>query len=336
MATLGSVVSLSDLAKATGPDGSILPVVELLEGQNPVLKSMHWMHGNELTGHTFAYRSGHPSVNWVKIGEGITPSKARQNQMTDTCGIMNARSSVPWTLANLNGMSAQFLASQEVPFVQAMENELEAGLFALDTASAPEKILGLGPRFSATTSAFGGSQTIKANGTQSGSDNTSIWLVCWGPDTVAGIVPKGGTVGFQRIPQSSPVYVTDSGGTNQVLSFVTEWFWTAGLCVMDPRAVAAVRGIDVSLMIADGGTPSTGANLINDMVKAYHKIWQPTRGRCVWYVSKNVGTYLHLQAMNKASTQLTIETAFGRPVTHALGFPVLESTGIVETETTFS
>jgi hypothetical protein len=221
-----------------------------------------------------------------------------------------------------------------MPFVQALENELETGLFYHDQASTPAKITGLAPRFSATTSAFGGSQCIVANGTQSGADNTSIWLVCWGPDTVSGIVPKGSNAGFERVPMDKD-YVNDSAG-NPYLAYVTEWFWKAGLCVQDPRAVARVGGIDVSLLIADGGTPSTGANLINDMVKAYHKLWQPNRGRCVWYCNRTVGTYLHLQAMNKASSQLTIETAFGRPVVHALGFPVLTSDAITSTETTFA
>lgn len=335
MAGLGSIVSLADLAKMTDPDGSIAKVVELLTQQNPLLASMHWKQGNLPTGHQFTYRTGLPSVSWVKIGEGITPTKGRTNQMTDTCGIANTRSTVPYALAELNGNSAAFLAAQEVPFVQALENELETALFTYDnTGDNPERILGFGPRFSATTSVFGGSQTIKANGTQSGADNTSIWLVCWGDDTVAGIVPKGSKAGFERIPMGKQ-YVLDAS-SNPYLAYTTEWFWKAGLTVQDPRAVAAVRGIDVSLLAADNGTPSTGAFLINDMVKAYHKLYMPNRGRCVWYCNRTVGTYLHLSAMTKASSQLTIETAFGMPITHALGFPVVTTDGIPSTETTFA
>lgn len=335
MAGLGSNVSLLDLAKMKNPDGSIAKTVELLEQHNTLLQSMHWKQGNLPTGHQFTYRTGLPSVSWVKIGEGITPSKGRTNQMTDTCGILNTRSSVPYALAELNGNSAAVLAAAEMPFVMAMENELESALFTYDnTGDNPERILGFGPRFAATTSAFGGSQIIKANGTQSGADNTSIWLVCWGEDTVAGIVPQGSEAGFTRIPMGKQ-YVLDAS-SNPFLAYVTEWFWKAGLCVMDPRAVSGVRGIDVSLLIADGGTPTNGAFLINDMVKAYHKLWMPNRGRCVWYVNRTVGTYLHLQAMTKASSQLTIETAFGKPITHALGFPVVETDGIPGTETTFA
>lgn len=335
MAGLGSTMSLLDLAKMTDPDGAISKVVELLTQQNTLLASMMWKQGNLPTGHQFTYRTGLPSVSWVRIGEGITPSKGRTNQMTDTCGIANTRSAVPYTLATLNGNSAAVLAAAEVPFVQALENELETALFTYDNTGAnPERILGFGPRFSSTTSAFGGSQTVKAAGSQSGSDNTSIWLVCWGDETVSGIVPKGSTAGFERVPMDKQ-YVLD-GSSNPYLAYVTEWFWRAGLTVQDPRAVAAVRGIDTSLLIADGGTVTNGANLINDMVKAYHKLWMPNRGRCVWYCNRTVGTYLHLQAMAKASSQLTIETAFGRPITHALGYPVVETDGIPSTETTFS
>lgn len=335
MATLNaSFPTLYDLAKARNPDGSIAKVVEILEQRNPLLKTMHWMEGNLPTGHQFTYRSGLPAVSWVYMNQGIVPVKGRTSQMTDTCGILNTRSAIDYKLATLNGNSAAWRAAQEAPFLDALQNELETGMFYHDTSSTPEKILGLAPRFSATTSVFGGSQVV-LSASADGNDNTSIWLICWGPDTVSGIVPKGSTAGFEMVDLGKQLLADGSGTTNQTfLAYATEWFWRAGLSVMDPRAIARVANIDTEDLIATG---ATGPNLINSMIQAYHKLYQPQRGRCAWYCNRTVGTYLHLQAKSGvANSTLTIDEIAGRPITSILGIPVYETDAITITEAALS
>ena len=50
--------TLADLSAATGPDGKVNPVVEILSEVNEILDDMTWQEGNLPTGHRTTIRSG--------------------------------------------------------------------------------------------------------------------------------------------------------------------------------------------------------------------------------------------------------------------------------------
>lgn len=329
MATVNaSNLSLLDYAKRLDPNGAIADVVEMLSQSNAILQDAVFKEGNLPTGHVFTSRTGLPSIGWRRFNEGVAASKSKTDQITESCGMCEGNSVVDVKLANLGGNAGAFRASEDKSFVAAFNKEMETGMFYHSTKTAPEKFMGLSPRLDATTNA-GGSQIIKCDASASGSDQTSMWLVCWGDDSVFGIFPKGSKAGLAAYDYG--IQPWKDANNNPYQAFVTNWSWQVGLVVKDWRQLVRIANIDT------GNLSGTADTLIPSAVKAYHQIQDPTKGRMAWYCNRTVGTYLHLQALNntKQST-LSIEDIAGKPVLKLLGYPVRTSDALLNTEAVIS
>ncbi len=85
--------------------------------------------------------------------------------------------------------------SEALAFIESMNQSFTQQVIYGDTSSNKDGILGLTPRYnSLSASANSSANIIDAGGT--GSDNTSVWLVVWGAETIrnvdfwnSGIIP---------------------------------------------------------------------------------------------------------------------------------------------------
>lgn len=320
--------TLLDVAKRTGADGRMIPIVEALQQRNTFIQSMVWKEGNLDTGHRVASRNALPSVSWVRLNEGVTPSKSTVDTYDEGCGILEGLSSIDERVADLNGNAAAFRASEDDAFLAQMSNTLESAFFYESTAANPERILGLSPRLNSTTAAYG-NQILKSDG--SGSDNYSIWLIGWGDRSVYGISPRGQATGLQMIDKGSQrVYDTGTtlAGGKVLWKYETLFRWRCGLCVEDYRNVVRIANIDLSNLTKNA---ATGSDLVDLMVQAYYQIYDPMATRLAWYVPRLIGAWLHRQALNKtANSTLSVDPGpaigspgfAGKPITRCLGFPI--------------
>lgn len=80
-------VTLADYAKKLDPNGSIAPVVELLNQTNEILQDILWKEGNLPTGHRVTVRTGLPAVYWRMANQGIPSSKATSAQVDEACAV---------------------------------------------------------------------------------------------------------------------------------------------------------------------------------------------------------------------------------------------------------
>lgn len=329
MSTLNaSVVSLLDHAKRLDPDGSIAPIVELLAQRNPALNDIPFKEGNLPTGHRFTVRNGLPALSWRKFNEGVDATKSHTTQFDETCGMLSGRSEVDCELAKLNGNEAAFRMSEEAGFLQALYNEVETGIFYHSTKSNPEKFMGLSPRFD-SLSGLTGNQVINGDATASGADQASIWLVKWGEGGAYGIFPKGSVAGFVRTDMGMQL-VTDAN-SKKYRAYVTTWDWKLGMVVEDYRSVVRICNLDATNLSL------TGSVLQQKMIQAYHKVFQPGAGKLRWYMNRSLCTYLHAQAVaGVANSTLTVKEYGGQPLTHFLGIPIIETDGLVSTESVVS
>lgn len=326
--------TLADVGRRLDPNGSIANIVEILYQQNVIAQDSVWKEGNLPTGELLSMRTGLPSVGWRRFNEGIAGTKSRVDQFTETCGQMEANSIVDVGLAKINGNEAAFRASEDTAFIQALGNELEVGFFYHSTKTSPEKFMGLTPRLDASTNPFGG-QIVKHNTlqsvTSSGANQSSIWLVRWGLDSVYMMYPKGSTAGLQH--NDLGVQFLDDGTLStpakRLRAYVTNWNWQVGLVVKNALGVVRICNIDSNNSLA------TGNAIVNSMVRAFHQIppFLRTNGKLVFYVNRFIGTLLHLQAMNSVTNStLSIKEIGGQPITHLLGIPVRETDALVNTE----
>lgn len=288
--------NLLDLAQALDPNGQIATVVEMLNEMNEILPDVTFMNGNLETGHRSTIRTGLPTPTWRRIYGGVQPDKSQRATITDTCGMLEAYAEVDADLAELSGDIPGFRLSEARAFLESMSQELASTIFYGNTSTDPEKFDGLAPRFG-SLSAENADNIIDAGGT--GTDNASIWLVCWSPDTVHGIVPKHSTAGM-KVSDKGMVTIENADGSNgRMEAYRMHFQLKAGLCVKDWRYVVRICNIDRSLLVADA---STGADLPELMFDAMERVHNLGTGRAAFYMDRYTRTRFRQQLADKTKT----------------------------------
>jgi hypothetical protein len=338
MATIGgNVLTLTDWAKRLAPDGTVPPVVELLNQSNPIITDMLWIEGNLPTGHRTTVRTGLPGTTWRKLNYGVQPTKSTTVTVDDTVGMLEAFAQADKDLVELNGNSAAFRASESSAFIESMNQQFASTLIYGDVEVNPERFMGLAPRYSTISGATNGQNIISA-GTVTGGDGTSIWLVGWGENTIHGIFPKGSMAGLVHEDLDLDT-VTDAAG-GKYRAYLDRYQWKCGLTVRDWRYAVRIANIDVSALIAD--TAGTTVKLIEYMSRAIDRI--PNFGMCkpVFYMNRTVFSILRIQALNKSNNALSIEQGldqFGNPISGELSFmgiPIRRVDALLSTEAQIS
>lgn len=321
----GEALTLVDLAKRLDPDDQVARIIELLAQTNQILEDMTFMEGNLLTGHRTTVRTGLPTVAWRLLNAGTVPSKSHTAQIDEQCGMLDAWSQVDKALADLGGNAGAVRLSEARAFLEAMNQELAGTLF-YGTASAPEEFVGLAPRYSSST-AGNGDNVIKAGGV--GSDNTSIWLIAWDPETITGIYPQGSKAGLSHEDLGVET-VENAGGVTGALmrAYRDHWQWQAGIALKDWRYVVRICNIDVS----DLALP-TPPDLIKFMADA-EEIIPNELGRRAFYMNRTVRRHLRHQTNTKVTSGggVTYENIGGKRVAFFGTTPVRVSDALLNTE----
>ena len=326
MATLSANnPTLIDVASRLDPNLNIDKIVELLAATNPVLNDMTFMEGNLPTGHKTTVRTGLPGVTWRKLYGGVQPSKSTTAQVTDSCGMLEAYAEVDKALADLNGNAAAFRLSEDKAFIEAMSQEMAQTLFYGNESTEPEAFTGFAPRFN-SLSAQNADNIVDAGGTST--DNTSIWLVVWGPNTCHGIYPKGSTGGVQMRDLGEVTVENVDGASGRAQMYRSHYRWDCGLTVRDWRYIVRIANIDVS----DLTTLANTKNLITWMIQAAERIPSFGAGRAAFYCNRNIREKLRLGILEKISTNLTFETVAGKRVMMFDEIPVVRTDAILSTE----
>ena len=339
MATLANGnLTLADWAKRTDPDGRVPVVAELLSQSNEVLEDCVFREGNLPTGERVVIRTGLPTVYWRALNQGIPSSKSTTAQVDEACGILEARSEVDKDLAMLNGNTAQFRLSEDTAFLEAMNQTQATTMFYGNPGVDPKQFLGLAARYSDSTAA-NGQNILKAGG--SGSDNTSIYLVVWGDNTVYCPFPKGSKAGLIHEDLGEQTVYNSDGTRMQALA--TRYQWKNGLVVKDWRYVVRIANIDVSDLIAQTGTqaPTAATAIIKLMARALYRIPNMSMGRAAFYMNRTVHSGLSIAALDKSQYVLKINeglSQFGMPYSWLsfLGVPLRRVDALLNTEAAIS
>ena len=314
----GNNLTLTDQAKRTDPDGRIAAIAELLAQSNEILEDCPWVEGNLSTGHRTTVRTGLPQVAWRKLNAGVQPSKSTTVQVDEAAGMLEAFGVVDKDLAELNGNTSEFRLSENMAFLEAMNQEQATTMFYGDTAVNPERFLGLSARYGTVNvnNAQNADNVIDAGGT--GTDNTSIWLLGWGANTVHGIYPKGTTAGLVHEDLGLDT-VTDAAG-GRYRAYLDRYQWKCGLALRDWRYAVRICNIDVSDLTRNA---ATGADLIDLMTRALERIQSLTGVTPVFYANRTVRSFLRRQTVNRvASSTLQYDMVAGKPALRLAEVPI--------------
>lgn len=325
MAVLATTnLTLADLAKRRDTNMNIAKITEILNATNEMLEDMPWVAANDGTGHKTTIRSGLPVGTWRLLNYGVMPEKSTTVQVRDGTGMLESYSEVDKALVDMSDDKPAFLLSEAKAFLEGMNQNMASTVIYGDSSVFPERFTGLAPRFNSKT-AENGQNIIDAGGT--GSNNTSIWLICWDESTVHGIYPKGTTGGLKQEPTRQETLFDAQGGRYE--GYRTHFLWYCGLTVRDWRYIVRIANIDTTLLSA---TAATGGNLIDLMIQAIELLPNTRIGRAVFYVNRTVRSFLRRQIVNKTNVWLNMEEVSGRKVMTFDGIPVKRVDAILNTE----
>lgn len=315
--------TLIDLVKRMDPNNQgIAAIAEMLNQTNEILQDMTFVEGNLTTGHRVTIRTGLPSVTWRKLYGGVQSSKSTTAQVDESTGNLEALSIVDAQLVELNGNTAAFRLSEDKAFIEAMNQEMATTVMYGTESTTPEKFTGFAPRYN-DLAANNAENIILGGG--SGSDNASIWLVVWSPETCFGIVPKGVPGGLQSQDLGKYLHQNIDGAGGAAMVYGTHYRWAAGLCVKDWRYVVRIANIDKSALSTTwtNGAFSSGADLSNLMFDAIRRVPNMAMGRAAFYMSRDTLSTLMKQTSAKTNqSTLTSANVAGTMVDSFMGVPI--------------
>jgi len=323
-------LTLVDWGKRLDPDGKVPFIIELLSQTNEILTDMRWIEGNLPTGHRTTVRTGLPAVAWRLLNQGVTPSKSTTAQIDEQAGMLEAWSEVDVDLAKLNGNIQSFRLSEAMAFIEAMNQEMAQTLFYGNGGIAPEEFTGLSPRYSLSTAGNGANVLL---GGGAGSDNSSVWLVVWGTQSVMGIFPKGSIAGLQHDDYGEvTVELTAGIAGSRMRAYQERWQWKAGIALKDWRYVVRIANIDISNLVAK----ASAADLTELMIRAIHRIPTMGVGKPVFYMNRTTFEMLDIQRRDDvmAGGGLTYQNVDGTVRPTFRGIPIATSDALLETEAT--
>jgi len=322
----GTMLSYADTLKRNDPDNTVADIVELLSKTNPMIADATVMEANGATHHRTTVRTGLPPTYWRKLNAGVQRAKSVTAQVDDPIGMLEVYAEVDKQIIDLSSNPAAMRLTEDMAFIEAMNQEMSDTVLYGDTTTAPDEFNGLAPRYNSVNASIPSSnqvQNYKPGST--GGDHTSIWFVTWGPNTTFLTYPKGSQIGLSNRDLGEHTLSDGNGG--QFQGFRTHYKWDLGLVVRDWRYNARIANIDTVDLLVD-----TSTALIQLMIRAYNSIQTIGMGNLVIYCNRLVKTQLDIMIMEKSSPTLTVDNYGGQPTTHFLGIPIRMTDAITNLE----
>lgn len=328
-----SLVTFADIAKHKNPNQKI---AEVLIKKNPILKDIPYIEMNEGIIHKETIRSFIPKPVYRKANEGLAAQKSLTQERTFTAAHFESRSQVEKSVAQRGGMDkvAWNRFVQAEGHIQGMANEHADLLLYGSPSGAGDKNLGLADIYYSLSGVETSKQIANAGGTGS-LNNTSIYMINWGIQTVFGVYPGGTQAGLKRTDYSAgnklvQLQLPDASGSASTYYGYDEIFeLDHGLVVKDFRHASRIANINVDNLIA-GSIDS--ADLIDLLITGQFKL--EDNSNTVIYCNRTVAAILHKQARKevKGGGGLTYMNYGGEEVLSFNGMPIRVCDSILNTE----
>lgn len=315
--------TLAELAKRTN-NKQTLDIANVLSKMMPVIGDAYWVESNRQTDHVHTRSAGLPSGTWRAVNEGVDPSAAQAEQVTEPIGYLEDRSEIDELLIKLAPDSKKYRHDEDLLHLEGLGQTIETAFWYGVESTHPKKFDGICTRYSALTPTAPDPDNTYTAG--SSSNNTSAYIIKWGPGSVFCIYPGGSkTMGIEKNDMGRELITTS--GTTRLYMWVSQFVFNMGICVRDHRCVQRLANIN--------GASGAAANVVDEdkLIEMYFNIPGGTEG-AVMYVNKIVASQLAIKAKNKPNVFWPTKDAFGRPVINFWDIPIHVSEMITSSETT--
>lgn len=332
MATVGTdYVTIADFQARTKADGTFEhKMANRVARTNELIQYLPWIRGDKDDGNTVVQATKLPTVGYIKYNKAPTKSKGAAVQVTFDTGVLKTFSDIDAELVESKPDKAGFRESEDMLFVEAMNQQVASDLIYSNIATVPEKFNGLASLYAAPNTTRNNYGYYMLNGGGSGSDNTSIWIMSLGDDGMSGVYGKGGIAGL-KMKDHNKVWGPDADG-NDMEWYRSEYRWEVGLQVKRPGAVVRICNIDVSAIVGE----SSAADLSTLVQRALGLI-EPGLGKIVIACNRTLKTWFRIQASKETTLGLhNIQDTFGKPIQAIDGHPIIQMDTITNAEATIT
>lgn len=327
-------MTLLDFAKSKKPDGTQAHVIELMQQYNPMISDAPAYPANAPYGNRTTLRRVLPVVGTAKINKGVSRSKSETDQRQDTIGYFAGRSEIDARLMDLEG-SAAFGKKRmdedkcfEEALAQLICNTTAYGDLDSDEASfdgAATRMASLNAGTTMTDS------QVWSQGTVTGSDGCSIYIMDWGERAAHLIFPPNTTSGLM-VKDLGEQDAEDEDGA-KFRAYVTLYDFYVGLCVKDPRHIARLANIDLSDALAGG---SVQGIMLDNLEQMMAHMAEPGEATRVLYCPVKLWAAFTKQARSQSNQALSIRDYLGKPTPHFWDYPLRKVEQLSVAEATVS
>lgn len=222
--------NLANILARMKPDGSIVPLAEVLNKKLDFIDDIPWVPCNLELGHQISYRTGLPSPQWRRLNQGVNKTKTDAASYIETTGMLEDRAEVD---KDAPGDIQTLRLQEEAGKVELMTQEFARALFYESVADNADRIHGLTPRYGGTTGYTASSYVLK--GTNGGTNARSIWLIHWEVGKIYGIYPKRSVAGLVREDLGLGDCFESSTSTKPFRGYRSRLQWKVGIAVEDYR-----------------------------------------------------------------------------------------------------
>jgi len=347
MAT-GSWPTLLDAASRVDADGNIPVIAEMMSQHNDYSGDMPYKEANEMTGHTFVFRSSIPTGSFRLYNQGTPYGKSTTAKARVGLAMLRGYSQIDRDLATHTGDAQRFRETEDNAFLEGMGQTIAQTVWYGNTATDPSEFMGFSSFYNTRNTALAQNAQNVIDGNGSGSDNTSMWLIGWGMQSIYGIYPRGSKAGLNMEDKGSVVPAYDSAG-NRFEAWTTWFGQDIGIVPEDWRYAVRIANLDVTGAaggLASATPPDLFAYLDNATLRppsmdlsisgisGTDAPWDDMSKKWAIYCNRTLRYWLDIQAIRNRNVLMSPDQSAGMPWTRYRGIPIKVMDRIVNTEAT--
>jgi len=321
-------LTLLELARRTNLS-TIVTIAEVLNETNDWLEDAVWLESNQPTSHITTQRTSLPAGTFRKIWGGVSREASSTRQIVEGMCMLEAYSVVDKFLVDIAPDKGAFRSGEDRAFIEGMGQTFSNCMFTCtllapygDIVGHPERFNGFPKRLDDVTRG-----NVLDNG-DTGTNDTSIYIVQWGENMVHMTYPKGSTAGIKHTDlgeQTVTAVDTTATAPSEFQAYRSHFELRAGLVVRDERCVQRIASIDS----VHGQTYSFNDD---NLIRALNNMPYNGKGAKI-YCNKTIKTQIDILVKDKMNVNYGPADAFGVPTTLFRGVRVRQVDAISNGET---
>lgn len=349
MAT-GSWPTIIDVASRTDAQGNMQVIAEMMSQHNDYAGDMPYREANEMAGHNFVFRTSIPTGAWRSYNQGTPYGKSTTAKARVGIGMLRGYSQIDRDLANHSGDAQRFRESEDVAFLEGMGQTIAATVWYGNSAVNPTQFMGMAPFYNTLNTANAQNATNVIDGGGVGSDNSSMWLIGWGLQSIYAVYPRGSKAGLSMEDKGSIVPAYDAAGNRfeawttffgQDISIVPQdWRYGVRIANLDtsagPVGLAGASPPDIFALMAQAIMLPPDTNMSLSGIEGTDATWDDSRKKWAWYTNRTVRYWMDIQSIRNRNVLLTDKDYAGNPITTWRGIPVRVVDQLLNSEATVS